>query len=42
MAFAVMAWFFSPWAFMAASAGVIFVLYRREFHSDVLAVPRDG
>ena len=38
MAFAVVAWFFSPWAFMAASAGVVWVLYRREFHSEVLAV----
>jgi uncharacterized membrane protein len=38
MAFAVVAWFFSPWAFMAATAGVVWVLYRREFHSEVLAV----
>ncbi|MBA4177394.1 MAG: DUF599 domain-containing protein [Leptothrix sp. (in: Bacteria)] len=38
MSFAAMAWFFSPWALMAGTAGVIFVLYRREFHSDVLAV----
>jgi uncharacterized membrane protein len=38
MAFAVVAWFFSPWAFMAATAGVVWILYRREFHSDVLAV----
>ena len=41
--FAAMAWFFSAWAMMAGTAGVIFVLYRREFHSDVLAVLRgDG
>ena len=38
MSFAAMAWFFSPWAFMASTAGVVFILYRREFHSDVLAV----
>jgi uncharacterized membrane protein len=38
MAFAVVAWFFSPWAFMAATLGVVWVLYRREFHSEVLAV----
>jgi len=38
MSFAAMAWFFSPWALMAGTAGVIFILYRREFHSDVLAV----
>ena len=37
MSFAVTAWFFSPWAFMAATAFVVFVLYRREFHSDVVA-----
>jgi uncharacterized membrane protein len=38
MSFAGAAWFFSPWAFMAASAGVVFILYRREFHSEVLAL----
>ncbi|MCU0969627.1 MAG: DUF599 domain-containing protein [Rubrivivax sp.] len=38
MSFAVCAWFFSPWAFVAATAGVVWVLYRREFHSEVLAV----
>ncbi|MDO9074005.1 MAG: DUF599 domain-containing protein [Rubrivivax sp.] len=38
MSFAAVAWFSSPWALMAGTAGVIFVLYRREFHSDVLAV----
>ncbi len=36
--FAAVAWFFSPWAFMAGTAGVVHVLYRREFQSDVLAV----
>ena len=38
MAFAALAWFVSPWACMAAAAGVVWVLYRREFHSDVLGL----
>lgn len=38
MSFAACAWFVSPWALVAASATVVLVLYRREFHSDVLAV----
>ena len=38
MSFAATAWFFSPWALMAATAGVVWILYRREFHSEVLAV----
>lgn len=38
MAFAAVAWFISPIAFMLATAGVIVVLYRREFKSDVLAI----
>lgn len=47
MAFAGLAWFISPWACMAATAGVIWVLYQREFQSDVLhlldgAVPPPG
>ena len=33
-----LAWFVSPWLFMLMSAGVVLVLYRREFHSDVLDV----
>src|SRR5450830_1795824 len=33
-----LAWFVSPWLFMLMSAGVVLVLYRREFHSDVLQV----
>jgi len=33
-----LAWFVSPWLFMLMSAGVVFVLYQREFHSDVLNV----
>jgi uncharacterized membrane protein len=38
MAFALIAWFFSPWACLAATAFVVFVLYQREFHSEVLAL----
>jgi uncharacterized membrane protein len=34
--FAAVAWFFSPWAMVAATLGVIVVLYQREFHSQVL------
>ena len=41
MAFAATAWFFSPWAMLAATASVLFVLYQREFGSVVLAVLRD-
>lgn len=38
MAFAALAWFVSPWAMLLASVSVVWVLYRREFHSDVLAL----
>lgn len=41
-AFALVAWFVSPLAFMAATALVVFVLYRREFHSEVLQMLRQG
>ncbi len=36
--FAAIGWFFSPLVFMAATAGVVYILYRREFNSDVLGV----
>jgi uncharacterized membrane protein len=42
MSFAAVAWFFSAWAFMAATAAVLVVLYRREFHSEVLMALREG
>jgi uncharacterized membrane protein len=42
MSFAATAWFFSPWALMTATGLVVWVLYRREFHSDVLAVLAEG
>lgn len=35
---ATLAWFINPWFYMLATAGVVLVLYRREFHSDVLEV----
>lgn len=40
MAFAAIGWFFSPLAFMLATAGVVWILYQREFRSDVLDVLR--
>ena len=38
LAFAALGWFFSPWLLMLGTAAVITILYRREFHSDVLSV----
>ncbi|MBS7724486.1 DUF599 family protein [Pseudomonas lalucatii] len=35
---ATLAWFINPWFFMLVTGGVVVVLYRREFHSDVLEV----
>ena len=35
---AMLAWFINSWFFMLVTAGVVLVLYRREFHSDVLKV----
>ncbi|OYU82138.1 MAG: hypothetical protein CFE45_27685 [Burkholderiales bacterium PBB5] len=42
MAFGAVSWFFSPWAFIAGTASVVWVLYRREFHSEVLVALRAG
>jgi uncharacterized membrane protein len=42
LSFAAVAWFFSAWAFIAATAMVLWVLYRREFHSEVLVALRAG
>jgi uncharacterized membrane protein len=39
-AFAAAAWLFSPLAFALASAGVVWVLYRREFHSEAVTLMR--
>lgn len=40
MAFAAIGWFFSPLIFMIATAGVVYILYRREFRSEVLEALR--
>ena len=37
-AFAAIGWFFSPIVFMLATAGVVYILYEREFRSEVLSV----
>jgi uncharacterized membrane protein len=37
-AFALIAWFFSAWAFAVATAAVLIILYHREYRSDVLEV----
>lgn len=36
--FAVIGWFFSPLIFIAATAGVVYILYQREFNSEVLGI----
>ena len=36
--FAAIGWFFSPLIFMLGTAGVVYVLYQREFRSEVLSV----
>ncbi len=36
MAFAATAWFLSPWAMLAGTLTVVWILYRREFQSEVL------
>jgi uncharacterized membrane protein len=38
LSFAAVLWFLSPLAFVVGTVGVIGVLYRREFHSEVLAL----
>ena len=40
MSFAVIGWFVSPLAFAMATLAVLWVLYRREFRSEVLAILR--
>jgi uncharacterized membrane protein len=37
-AFAAIGWFFSPLVFMLGTAGVVYILFQREFHSDMLDV----
>lgn len=38
MSFAALGWFFSPLVFALATAGVIYILYQREFHSEVVSL----
>jgi uncharacterized membrane protein len=40
MSFATILWFFSPLAFAIAAAAVVYLLYQREFHSEILDVLR--
>jgi uncharacterized membrane protein len=40
-AFAAAAWLFSPLVFALGSAGVVWILYQREFHSEALALLRE-
>jgi uncharacterized membrane protein len=40
LAFAVILWFFTPLAFGLGTAGIIYLLYQREFRSEVLDVLR--
>ena len=37
-AFAAIGWFFSPIVFLLATVGVVYILYQREFRSEVLSV----
>jgi uncharacterized membrane protein len=41
MSFSAVLWFFSPLAFAIGVAVIVFLLYRREFHSEVLAILRN-
>jgi uncharacterized membrane protein len=38
LSFAAVGWYFSPLIFFVATVGVVYILYQREFHSDVLKV----
>jgi uncharacterized membrane protein len=42
LSFAAASWFISPWAMLAATAAVLWVLYQREFRSEVLRVLEAG
>ena len=42
MSFAALGWFFSPLVFALATAGVIYILFQREFHSEVVSLLDDG
>ena len=41
MSFAVIGWFISPGVFMLLTLAVLWVLFRREFRSDVSAILRE-
>ena len=38
LSFAAVGWFFSPLIFVVATAGVLYILFQREFRSDVLEI----
>ena len=40
MSFSIILWLISPIAFAVGAAGVVYLLYQREFHSDILGVLR--
>jgi uncharacterized membrane protein len=40
LSFAAILWFVSPLAFALAAAAVVWLLYQREFHSDILGALR--
>ena len=40
LGFAVILWFYSPLAFAVGTAGIVYLLYQREFRSEVLSVLR--
>ena len=42
LSFAAVLWFVSPLAFALGSATVIWVLYQREFHSDIRSLLKDA
>lgn len=35
---AILTWFINPWFFMVSTAGIVFILYRREFKSSTLKI----
>jgi uncharacterized membrane protein len=41
MSFATILWFVSPLAFALGAGAVVWLLYQREFHSEILGVLRD-
>jgi uncharacterized membrane protein len=35
---AILTWFINPWFFMVSTAGIVLILYRREFKSSTLKI----